>query len=200
MQALTTRTSASVGSTRVASGTVSMRTSPAACMMVASMWSILEDAGEGGAVMVCGRVLAVADRLEPVDDLADATLVELHFLQRDMRHGGGGSGAVPVLLARREPDDVARPDLLDRSAPALGAPDALGDEQGLAERVGVPVGAGAGLEADAGALDALRSRGVEQRVDADHTGEPVGWALAGWPAAGTEDLHGRFPFKSRLMS
>ena len=27
-----------------------------------------------------------------------------------MRHGGGGRRAVPVLLAGRKPDDVARPD------------------------------------------------------------------------------------------
>ena len=73
-----------------------------------------------------------------------------------MRHGGRRRGAVPVLLAGRKPDDVAGPDFLDRAALALRPAAAGGDDQGLAERMGVPGGAGAGLEGDAGAADAGR--------------------------------------------
>ena len=58
---------------------------------------------------------------------------------------------MPVLRSRRDPDDVARTDLLHRTAPDLHEPQALRDDQGLAQRVGVPRGAGAGLEGDAGA-------------------------------------------------
>jgi hypothetical protein len=37
------------------------------------------------------------------------------FGDGDVRHGRGGRGAVPVLLAGRDADDVAGPDLLDRA-------------------------------------------------------------------------------------
>ena len=59
-------------------------------------------------------VLLVADLFHPVDDLA----VEL-LLNGDMRHRRRRRGAVPMLLAGREPDHVAGPDFLDRAAPAL---------------------------------------------------------------------------------
>ena len=62
---------------------------------------------------------------------------------------------MPVLLARREPDDVAGADLLDRAALALHAAEAGGDEQRLAERVRVPRGAGARLEGDGRAASGL---------------------------------------------
>ena len=104
-----------------------------------------------------------------------------------------GGGAVPVLLARREPDHVARPDLLDRAAPRA-APAAAGrHDQGLAQRVGVPCGAGAGLEGDAGAGGARRIGRLEQRVDAHRAGEPVGRTLAGWLRAASLDVHGDSP-------
>ena len=66
-----------------------------------------------------------------------------------MGHGGGRRGTVPMLFARREPDDVAGPDLLDRAALALRPAAARGDDEGLAERMGVPGGARAGFERDA---------------------------------------------------
>ena len=59
-------------------------------------------------------VLVVADLFHPIDRLA----VEL-FLNGNVRHGRGWRGAMPMLLARREPDHVTRPDFLDRAAPAL---------------------------------------------------------------------------------
>ena len=72
------------------------------------------------------------------------------------RHGRGRRGAVPVLLARLEPDHVARPDLLDRPALALDPAAARRHDQRLAERVGVPGRARARLEGDQGAGDARR--------------------------------------------
>src|SRR3712207_283417 len=84
-------------------------------------------------------VLLVADRLHPGDRRA----VQL-LLDGDLAHGRGRRGAVPVLLARREPDHVTRADLPDRPALALGPAASGGDDQGLAERMGVPGGAGAG--------------------------------------------------------
>ena len=135
----------------------------------------------------CGKrlleVLVVSDVFEPVDDFA----VEL-FLNRDVGHGGGGSGSVPVLFARREPDDIAGMDLLDGAALALSPATTRGDDEGLAEGMSMPRGAGAGLEGDAGALDEGRFGRLEQRVNADCAGEPVRWTLGGCLRADSLDL------------
>ena len=113
-------------------------------------------------------VLLVADLLHPVDHLA----VQL-FLNGDVRHGGGRRGAVPVLLAGREPDHVTGPDLLDGAAPALHPAAAGRDDQRLAERMRVPRGSRTRLERDAGAETQGRIRRLKQRIDANGAGEPV---------------------------
>src|SRR4051794_38237618 len=87
------------------------------CAMPASnavMIGVEPDAGWhlGGASP--GLKLLVGDVFQPLDGLA----VEL-LGDGDMGQGGGRSGPVPMLLARRKPDDVARPDRLDRTALAL---------------------------------------------------------------------------------
>jgi hypothetical protein len=56
---------------------------------------------------------------------------------------------MPVLLARLEVHPISGPDLLDRAAAALTAPDALDDINGLTEGMGVPRGAGAWSEVHA---------------------------------------------------
>src|SRR3984957_2015792 len=61
-------------------------------------------------------VLLVADLFHPLHRLAVERL-----LDGDVGHGGGGRGAMPMFLARREDYDVARTNLLDRPAFALGA-------------------------------------------------------------------------------
>src|SRR5437667_9960995 len=91
-------------------------------------------------------VLLVGDLLHPVDNLA----VEL-LLDGDMRHGRGGRCAMPMLLARRAPDDVARSDHADGPAPALDQPAARRDDQGLTQRMRVPIAPGARLERNVGA-------------------------------------------------
>jgi hypothetical protein len=98
-------------------------------------------------------VLLIADLFQPVDYLA-----VLLFLNGDVRHGRGWRGAVPMFLARREPDHVTRVDFLNRSAPAL-CPAATGrDDERLAERVRVPRSPRAWLESYAGALNECRIR------------------------------------------
>src|SRR5881398_183060 len=91
--------------------------------------------------------------------------------------------AVPVVLAGLEEDAVAGADLLDRSAFALAAADALGDEDGLAVRVGVPGRAGAGGEVHGGGGEGGGAGGRGDGVDVDVAGEPVGRALLGVDAA-----------------
>src|SRR5262249_61439459 len=94
-------------------------------------------------------ILLIADVLEPLHVLAVERL-----LQRDMDHPGARPGAVPMLLARWNPDRVAGADFVDRSAPGLHAPRSGDDVQRLAERMGVPGGARARLEAHARPADA----------------------------------------------
>ena len=81
----------------------------------------------GGPALQEGPVLLVANFLHPLDQF----LVEL-FLYRDMRHGGGGGGAMSMFFVRCEPDDIARPDLLNWFTFALGPAEAAGNDQRLA--------------------------------------------------------------------
>src|SRR3954447_11568255 len=105
-------------------------------------------------------VLLLAHLFHPLD----RTAVQC-FLNGDMRHGGGGRGAVPVLLPRRKPDDIARPDLLDGIAKALRPTQTRGDDKGLAKRVGVPGCTSARLERHARAPNARGVRGFKQRIN-----------------------------------
>ena len=93
----------------------------------------------------------IAHLFHPVDNLT----VEL-FLNGDVRHGRGRRGPVPVLLARREPDHITRPDLLDWSARALDSAAASHDDEDLTERMRLPCRPRAWLESYAGTLNKCR--------------------------------------------
>src|SRR2546429_10032663 len=88
-----------------------------------------------------GAVLLITHSFQPVHDLA----VEL-LLNRDVRHRRAWRGAVPVLLARRAPDDIAGANDADRAAPALHATAACGDDQRLTQRMCVPGAACSALQ------------------------------------------------------
>ena len=105
-------------------------------------------------------------------------------------------GSVPVLLAGRKPDHVARPDLLDRPAPALRPAAARRDEQGLAERMRMPRSPRTRLESDAGALNQRRIRRLKQRIDTDRAGEPIRRSLDGSLRANSLDVHFRIVLHS----
>jgi hypothetical protein len=77
-------------------------------------WQFFFVASTGAEGATSTAVLLVCDFFHPIDVLA----VE-PFRDGDMRHGGRRSRAVPVLLARREPDDIAGTDFFDRPAFAL---------------------------------------------------------------------------------
>src|SRR4051812_6859060 len=171
MHARTTRRMASVGSRIDGSGTSSTRTSPAPYMMVARISHL-------------PVVLIVGDLLEPLDGFAVERL-----LNREVRHRHRRRGAVPVLLVGADGDDVARPDLFDRFAPALVQPAAGGDDQRLPERMRVPVAAGAGLERDVRAAGARRRVRLKQRIDPNGAGEVLRRCLLRGLRAASFDLH-----------
>src|SRR3954452_24241912 len=129
-------------------------------------------------------VLLVADVLAP-RDWAARLVVLLHG---DVGHEAVWGGAVPVVLAGLEEHAVAGADLFDRAAFALAAADALGDEDRLAVRVGVPGGARAGREVHEHGGEGRCRFGRGDGVDVDVAGEPVGGALRRLDAA-AGDLH-----------
>src|SRR5215208_6591768 len=130
-------------------------------------------------------VLLVADVLEPLDHFA----IE-RFLNGDVRHRGPGRRAVPVPLVRRDPDDVAGSDLLDRTTLVLHEAEAGEHYERLTKRMRVPRRAGAWLKGDGGAGNAPRHGCGEERIDADGAGEPVGRSLARGLRARARDVHG----------
>src|SRR5947199_10723431 len=114
----------------------------------------------------CSPVLFIADVLHPLDDFS----VE-RFLNGDMRHRSRRRRAVPMLRVRRKPDDVTRPDFLDRTALALRPSDARRDDQRLTERMCMPGGARARLERNACATHTRRFGRLEKRVNAHRAGK-----------------------------
>src|SRR6266571_819619 len=133
-------------------------------------------------------VLLIAYLLHPVDHLA----VEF-LLDRDMGQGGGGRCAMPMLLARRAPNYVARPDDLDRAAPALHKTAAARDDERLTERMRVPITPCAWLERDVGAARACRTGCLEQLVDAHRAGEIFGRSSGRWLRTVAFDVHLQSP-------
>src|SRR3954454_2992667 len=93
-------------------------------------WMGLSVDGRGGGVLLVG------DGGQPVDD----GVVGVGLVDGQVDHEAVGGGPVPVLLVGLEQHAVTGPDDLDRAASALAEPDALGDEDCLAERVAMPVG------------------------------------------------------------
>src|SRR5947208_12093054 len=95
-----------------------------------------------------------------------------------------------MLLAGRERDYVARPNLLDWSPPPLRPACSEHHNQSLPQGMRMPRRASARLERDAGAGRARRIGGLKQRIDPHGPGEPVGWALARGLRSGAFDVHG----------
>src|SRR6266571_7804689 len=129
-------------------------------------------------------VLFIADFFHPINDIA----VEI-FLNGNVRHGRGRRRAVPMLLARRKPNHVARTNFFNRAAFALNASTAGSNNQSLAERMRVPSRACARLEGETCAGYACRSGSAEQWINPHRAGEPIYWAFAGWLRACYFDFH-----------
>src|SRR5262249_36503946 len=135
-------------------------------------------------------VLRVGDVLEPGDVVA----VEM-LLQCDVHHIGIGAGAVPVLFAGRDPDRVAGADFAQRSTPQLHPSRTRYHVQGLSKRVGMPGGAGLGLEPDPGTADPCRRRRVDDGLLPHRPGEAVRRHPARGHGAQRFDVHGSISFR-----
>src|SRR4029077_3840803 len=98
-------------------------------------------------------VLFVVHLLQPIDGFA----IEL-FLNCEVSHRGRWRSSVPVLFAWREPDNVSGSNLLDGAVPALRAPAAGNDNEGLPQRMRVPGGSCARFESNTRADNACRIR------------------------------------------
>ena len=102
---------------------------------------------------------------------------------------------MPMLLAGREPNDVTRPDLLNRTDNSLHPPKPCRNDQSLPKRMCVPRRARSGLERDARALD---KRGIWCRNSGSMRMLPVNHC-AGPFAEGVHrpfDFHAAAPFLS----
>ena len=104
----------------------------------------------GGVVLLVGHVQA------PTDDAPGLVLL----LHRHVCHEAVGGGAVPVVLAGFEEHPVTGSDDLDCAALALAQADALGDEDRLPVRVGVPRGPRAGVKCTSAAATVAPAAGA----------------------------------------
>src|ERR1035438_337893 len=82
-----------------------------------------------------------------------------------------------MLLARGKPDHVAWAYFLNWATQALNPSTPGRHDQSLAERVSVPCCAGAGFKRDARARGACSHVDLEERINANRTGEPVSGAF-----------------------
>jgi len=129
-------------------------------------------------------ILLVGDLLQPIHGSA-----VLRLLHGDVCDRRGRGRAVPVLLAGREPDDIAGADLLDWPAPTLRPAAPRDDEQRLAERMRVPRGARTGIEPHHIRPESGRVGSLDQRVLPDRAGEPVGRPPPGRHRTAAAQLH-----------
>src|SRR5437667_329089 len=80
---------------------------------------------------------------------------------------------------RRKPDHITGPDFLDRATPTLRPPESGCDNQRLTEGMGVPGGAGTRLKRDVCVPNTCRFGCLEQRINANCAGKPIGLSFAG---------------------
>ena len=129
----------------------------------------------------------IANFFQPIDRFAIKRL-----LNGDMRHRGFLCCAVPVFFAWREPDDIARMNFLNWAALALRPTAPRGNEEGLAERMCVPSGAGAGFKGNTGASHSRRSACLQKWIDAYCPCKPIGRTFSGGLCANSFDFHIEF--------
>src|SRR5262245_9688928 len=111
------------------------------------------------------------------------------FDNGNVRHCRRARRAVPMLLLRWAADHVTGPNFHDRTSPALDQTAARRDDQGLAQRMGVPMGPCAGLEGDTRGEHAGRIGSLVQRVNADRATKILSWPFARRLCTASFDVH-----------
>ena len=128
--------------------------------------------------------MLVGDVFQPIDNLA----IEA-FLDCDVGEGSSWGSAVPMLLTRRKPNDVAGMNFLDGAAIFLHPAAAGSHDEGLSKGMGVPGGACSRLEGDTGAGDQRWVGRLKEWINADGAGKPICRTLAGWLRADAFNIH-----------
>ncbi len=121
------------------------------------------------------------------------------FLNSDVSHRGGGRCAVPVLMPWRAPNDVTCADLHNRFAFTLGPTTTSGDNEGLAQGMGVPCGAGTWLKRDTGYRNPCRFWREIQRINSHSAREVSFWAFCRSLRANTFQFHICFSSISKVI-
>src|SRR5437773_8747848 len=88
------------------------------------------------------------------------------FGNRDVHHGRGWRGAVPMFLTRRAPYNVPWPNLLDRTSPALYETTTSCDDENLTARMRMPCCPSARFESHTRSESPCGIGRLEQRVNA----------------------------------
>src|SRR3954464_9283559 len=120
-------------------------------------------AAELGVVLLVSHVLQPRD-VAPIESL----------LQGNVHHIGIGTGAMPMLFPRRDPDRVAGADFAQRATPQLNPAHAGDNVQGLTQWMGMPSRARFRLEAAPRAPDPRRRRGLDDGLLPHRAGERIG--------------------------
>lgn len=118
--------------------------------------------------------MLVGDGFEP----GRAVSVAIADDHGDVSHEGGVGGSVPMLFTGRALDGLAGRNAYDVAVTGADQAGAVGDVEGLAVGVGVPVGAGSGGEADQGGSEAGGFGGRLDQVEVDVTGEASAGAFS----------------------
>jgi hypothetical protein len=145
-------------------------------------------------VILIAPVLLVADMLEPIHNFPIQA-----FMNRNMGHGRGWAGPMPVFLAGWKPNHISGQNLLERASPTLREATACRDNQGLTQWVRVPSRACSRLEGDAGPESTCWIVGLKQWVNPYRAGEPFGGACARGVAAVSFDFHDSSVFDLRVL-
>src|SRR3954453_6014477 len=140
-----------------------------------------------------GVELFIGDFLQPGD-----VLPVYRAGNGEVGHRGGGGSAMPVLDARRAPNNVTGPDFLHGPAPFLGKSHTRNHQEMLSGRMRMPSRARTRLEGHQSARSTDVLVGRPDRIDPRPAGEKVGWTFDRRLAARAGNLLGTIRYRLGL--